>query len=201
MYINFSLLRQLNLSVSFIPILFAANQNRTNDESETLSNEAFSDDLKHLYELGLLESVKQKKKSETLYNLIRLSTKGRKILEDITTPEISSGDIQMFEYLVQIYLSHEDKDRVVGNAKKVKMYCAILRNHLQMTLHEFYYFIELFLSDYPYTKKLENLFMDSNKVRYGTFINNVDDSPIFQYWQKEEENIRNYWAQKIKTEE
>jgi hypothetical protein len=201
MYINFQLLRQINLSVSFIPILFAANQNRTSDESLTLSNELFADDLKQLFELGILEQIKPKKKSDTVYNLTRLSAKGKKLLEDITTPEILQGDIQMFDYLVQIYLSHDDKDRVVGNAKKVKMYCAILRNHLQMTLHEFYYFIELFLSDYPFTKRLENLFLDPNKVRYGTFINNVDASPIFQYWQKEEDNIRHYWANKIKTEE
>lgn len=200
MYLNFQLIRQLSLSVSFIPILFAANQNRTNDESETLANEAFSNDLKKLFELGLLESVKQKKKSETIYNLIRLSAKGKKILEDMTTPEVQQGDLEMFNYLSQIYLSHEDKDRVIGNAKKVKMYCAILRNHLQMTLHEFYYFLEYFLAEYPYTKKLENLFLDPNKNRYGTFINNIDDSPIFQFWQKEEKMIRQYWTQKIKTE-
>ena len=42
--------------------------------------------------------------------------------------------------------------------------------------------------------------MDSNKIRYGTFLNNVDESPLYQFWQKEEEQIRKYWKLKIKNE-
>ena len=198
MYINFPLIRELGLPLNSVLILFAANQNRINDESATL--EEFKEVVRDLFDLELLENIKRKNKAESLYNLIRISAKGKKILEDITTPEVTQGDCEMFEYLKNIYLSHSDTDRVVGNAKKVKMYCAILRNHLQMTLHEFYYFLDYFLSEYPYTKKLEYLFMDSNKVRYGSFINNVDESPLFQFWQKEEQQIRNYWNLKIKND-
>lgn len=196
MYINFKLIKELNLPLNSVLVLFSANQNRINDESATL--EEFKEVVRDLFDLELLENIKRKNRSQNLYSLIRISAKGKKILEDITTPEVSLGDCEMFEYLKNIYLAHEDKDRVVGNAKKVKMYCAILRNHLQMTLHEFYYFLDYFLSVYPYTKKLENLFMDSNKVRYGTFINNIDESPLYQFWQKEEEQIRNYLKLKIK---
>jgi len=201
MYINFSLLRQLNLSVSFIPVLFAANQNRTNDESETLSNEAFSADLKQLYELGLLESVKQKKKSETPYNLIRLSAKGKKILEDITTPEILEEHVKMRDYLISMYLSNEDKERVVGNKKLITQYIAVLQNHLGLDIYRFYYLCEFFLQEHIYTRKLENLFMDRNKVRYGDFKNHVEDSVILQFYEQREEEVRQYWAKKIKTEE
>ena len=199
MFINFQLIKELNLPLNSVLVLFSANQNRVNDESATL--EEFKDVVRDLFDLGLLERVKAKTKSQNLYSLVRISPKGKKTLENITTPEVTQGDLEMFDYLKNIYLAHEDKDRVVGNAKKVKMYCAILRNHLQMTLHEFYYFIELYLSEAVFTKKLENLFMDSNKVRYGTFLNNVDESPLFQFWQKEEQQIRNYWNLKIKNDE
>lgn len=198
MYVNFSLLRQLNLSVSFIPILFAANQNRTNDESETLSNKAFSDDLKHLYELGLLESVKQKKKSETPYNLIRLSAKGKKILEDITTPEISQGDSNMKDYLCDMYLNHEDNERKLGNKKSIGIYCAVLRNHLGLTLHEFYYLCEFFLAEFQFTRVLEYIFFNKNKHRYGEFKNHIEDSPLFQFYEERKEEIERYWKLKIK---
>lgn len=198
MYINFSLIRQLNLSVSFIPILFAAQQNRTNDESETLSNQTFSDDLKQLFELGLLETVKQKKKSETIYNLIRLSAKGKKILEDITTPEISQGDSNMRDYLCDMYLNHEDTERKLGNKKSIGIYCAVLRNRLGLTLHEFYYLCEFFLAEFQFTRVLEYVFFNKNKHRYGEFKNHIEDSPLFQFYEERKEEIEQYWKLKIK---
>ncbi len=201
MYLNFKLIRELDLSVSFLPILFAANQNRINDESETLADELFTDDIKTLFEKDLLTTIKAKKKSDKPESLIRLSEQGKKLLEDITTPEISSGDIQMFEYLSQMYLSHDDTERTIGNSKKTKMYCAIMRNRLGMTLHEFFWFCDLFLKEYPFTKVLEYLFFNSNKNRYGKFENNIEDSPIYQFWEQKEQEIRNYWQAKIKTDE
>jgi hypothetical protein len=200
MYINYSLLRQLNLSVSFIPILFAANQNRNNDESETLSNEAFTDDLRQLFELGILEQVKAKKKSDTVFNLIRLSTKGKKILEDITTPDVLEEHLKMRDYLISIYLNHEDKERVVGNKKLIAIYISVLQAHLGIDIYRFYYLCEFFLSEHIFTKKLENIFMDRNKIRYGDFKNHIEDSSIFQFYEQREDEVKEYWRTKIKTD-
>jgi hypothetical protein len=198
MYINYSLLRQLNLSVSFIPIFFAANQNRTNDESETLSNTTFTDDLKQLFELGILEQIKPKKKSDTAYNLIRLSAKGKKILEDITTPEITQGDSNMRDYLCEMYLNHEDSERKLGNKKSIGLYCAILRNHLGLTLHQFFYLCEFFLAEFQFTRILEYVFFNKNKHRYGDFKNHIEDSPLLQFYEERKEEVEHYWKLKIK---
>lgn len=198
MYINFSLCRELNLSVSFIPILFAANQNRTNDESLTLSNEEFIDDLKQLFQSGILESVKPKKKSDTVYNLIRLSSKGKKVLEDITTPIATQGDLNMRDYLCEMYLNHEDTERKLGNKKSIGIYCTVLRNHLGLTLHQFYYLCEFFLAEFQFTRILEYVFFNKNKYRYGEFKNHIEDSPLFQFYEEREEEIKNYWKSKIK---
>ena len=187
MYVNFSL---YNLQPQDLYYIFAVKQIETEINIP-------NDTLQRFKDLDLITTIKGKPNQEERLKT-RLSDKGKKFLDDLSTPEVTKGDCEMFEYLKNIYLSHEDKDRVIGNAKKVKMYCAILRNHLQITLHEFYYFIELYLSEAIFTKKLENLFMDSNKVRYGSFLNNVDESPLFQFWQKEEQQIRNYWNLKIK---
>jgi hypothetical protein len=45
------------------------------------------------------------------------------------------------------------------------------------------------------------LFFNSNKNRYGKFENNIEDSPIYQFWEQKEQEIRNYWQAKIKTDE
>ena len=199
MYLNFKLLNSRQLTPLDFSFLLAVKGNKTEDNSGTLEY-YFKDVLEKFRETNLITFIKPKNKSQNDYNTVRLTSLGNEWVDDLTTPEVTEGDLQMFSYLTEIYLSHEDKDRVVGNSKKVKLYCAILRNHLQMTLHEFYYFLSYFLEEYPYTKKLENLFLDSNKNRYGSFINNISDSPIFQFWEREETNIRQIWAQKIKTE-
>ena len=199
MYLNFKLLNSRQLTPLDFSFLLAVKANKIEDNSGVIEH-YFKDVLEKFRETNLITFIKPKNKSQNDYNTVRLTSLGNEWLDDLTTPEVTEGDLQMFSYLTEIYLSHEDKDRVVGNSKKVKLYCAILRNHLQMTLHEFYYFLSYFLEEYPYTKKLENLFLDSNKNRYGSFINNISDSPIFQFWEREESNIRQIWAQKIKTE-
>ena len=42
--------------------------------------------------------------------------------------------------------------------------------------------------------------MDRNKIRYGDFKNHIEDSPLFQFYEQRKEEIEQYWAQKIKTE-
>jgi hypothetical protein len=180
--------------------LLAAKTNKTEDNSGIIEY-YFKDVLSKFKETNLITFVKAKNKSENEYNTVRLSSVGNDWVDDFTMPEVTEGDLQMFNYLKNIYLSHEDKERVVGNSKKIKIYCAVLRNHLDMTLHEFYFFIELYLSEAIFTKKLENLFLDSNKVRYGSFINNISESPLYQFWELKENEIRSYWSKKIKKEE
>jgi hypothetical protein len=197
-YINYSILTSKQLTLHELGVLQLIKQSRIEPLSEVIEFEVKDTNIIEKFSnLDYIDYVKGKK-NQSQFELIRTTKKANDVLEDVAIPEISIGDLEMFTYLSNIYLAHEDKDRVIGNAKKVKLYCAILRNHLEMTLHEFYYYLEFFLDAYPYTKKLENLFMDSNKVRYGSFINNIDESPLFQFWQKEENSIRNYWSRKIK---
>lgn len=197
MYINFQLLNTRQITPLEFMFFLAAKGNKTEDNSDIIEYH-FKEVLNKYKDTNLITFVKPKNKSETDYNTVRLTSLGLDWVEDITTPEVTQGDLEMFNYLKNIYLSHEDKERIIGNSKKVKIYCAILRNHLDMTLHEFYYFIELYLSEAVFTKKLENLFMDSNKVRYGSFINNIFESPLYQFWEQKEQEIRNYWSVKIK---
>lgn len=196
MYINFKLIEELELPLNSVLVLFAANQNRINDESATI--EEFKEVVRDLFDLGLLENVKRKNQSQNLYSLIRISAKGKKILEDITTPEVTLGDCEMRDFLCKMYLDSPDEERKIGNKKAIGIYCSILRNYLGLTLHEFYYLCDYFLLEFKFTKLLEYIFFNKNKHRYSKFQDVIEDSPLYQFWEEKEQEVRNYWQLKIK---
>ena len=154
--------------------------------------------IEYLNYLGLLENVKRKNKAESLYSLIRISAKGKKILEDITTPEVTQGDCEMRDFLCKMYLDNPDEERKIGNKKAIGIYCSILRNRLGLTLHEFYYLCDYFLLEHKFTKLLEYVFFNKNKHRYSEFKDVIEDSPLYQFWEQREQEIRQYFKTKIK---
>lgn len=196
MYVNFPLIKELGLPLNSVLVLFAANQNRINDESTTL--EEFKEVVRDLFELGLLENIKIKNKSESIYSLIRISAKGKKVLGDITTSEVTLGDCEMRDFLCKMYLDNPDEERKIGNKKAIGIYCSILRNHLGLSLHEFYYLCDYFLLEFKFTKLLEYIFFNKNKHRYSKFQDVIEDSPLYQFWEEKEQEVRNYWQLKIK---
>ena len=96
-----------------------------------------------------------------------------------------------------MYLNNEDSERKIGNKKKITQYITIMRNHLGLSLHQFYYLCEYFLAEYPYTKLLEYVFFNSNKNRYGKFQNNIEDSPLYQFYDSKKQEVEYYWNQRI----
>ncbi len=155
------------------------------------------DSLTRFVQLNLVTWIKGKPKEDERLK-IRLNDVGKKLFDSLDIPEASEGDCQMASYLFEMYLAHEDTERVLGNKKAITRYIAILRNHLGITLHQFYYLCEFFLAEYPYTRKLENIFMDKNKIRYGDFKSNIDSSVLFQFYEQKQREIEHYWSQKIK---
>lgn len=198
MYINFEYLKQKGLTVSDVIILQIIKQLKIEPELEDDLAMVLTDDfMEKMLERGCITTIKGKKKDSELSKL-RLTSKGNKILENIKTPKVTEGDLKMYEHLCNFYLSHEDEERVLGNQKKTKMYCAIFRNRLSLSLHEMYWLCWLFVQRYEYTKKLENIFFDSNKIRYGKFENHFEDSPLYQFYEENKQEIEYLWKQKIK---
>jgi len=192
MYINLQLFRQKNLHPEDLFYLCSVKQ-VDKEVLETLPNDV----LERFKELSLVEYIKGKKNEED-WCKVRLSKKGSELLNTLDIPDVEEGDLKMAEYLFQMYLNHEDEDRVLGNKKAITRYIAILRNHLDLSLHQFFYLCEYFLAEYPYTKKLENIFLDKNKNRYGEFKNHISDSVLFQFYDENKQAVENYWKLKIK---
>jgi hypothetical protein len=192
MYLNFETFKKHNLKPEDLFYLLAVKQIEK-EQLETLPQDV----IERFEALGILTTIKGVK-SDSEQSKIRLNSKGKKFLDSLDIPDVTEGDFKMAEYLFQMYLNHEDGDRVLGNKKAITQYIAILRNHLGLSLHQFFYLCEFFLAEYPYTKKLENIFIDKNKNRYGDFKNNIDDSVLFQFYEQRKLEIEQYWAQKIK---
>ena len=196
MYINTNIVKHYNLNLQQVALLQILHQAKNEDVSEWL--ESYNGDLDVLHYKGFLSEVKAKNKQESVYKRLRLSKKGREVLDAIETPEVTEQHLKMRDYLIEMYLNNEDKERVVGNKKLVGMYISVLQNYLGLDIYRFYYLCEFFLSEHIFTKKLENIFMDRNKIRYGDFKNHIEDSALYQFYEQRKQEVEWYWQQKIK---
>ena len=196
MYINTNIVKHYNLNLQQVALMQILHQAKNEDVSEWL--ESYNGDLDVLNEKSFLSEVKAKNKQESTYKRLRLSKKGREVLNAIEIPEVTEQHLKMRDYLIEMYLNNEDKERVVGNKKLVGMYISVLQNYLGLDIYRFYYLCEFFLSEHIFTKKLENIFMDRNKIRYGDFKNHIEDSALYQFYEQRKQEVEWYWQQKIK---
>lgn len=198
MYLNFKLLNSRQLTPLDFSFLLAVKGNKTEDNSGVIEY-YFKDVLEKFRETNLITFIKPKNKSQNDYNTVRLTSLGNEWIDDLTTPEVTEGDVKMRNYLCDMYLNNEDTERVIGNKKLISIYISVLRHHLGLDLHEFYYLCDYFLSIHIYTKKLENIFLDKNKNRYSNFKSNIEDSALYQFWEQHEKNIRKYIDSKLQS--
>ncbi len=197
MYVNYKLLNSRGLTPNEFMFLLAAKTNKIEDNSSIIEYH-FKDVLSKFKDTNLITFVKPKNKSENDFNTVRVTTLGNEWIDDITTPAVEESHLKMRNYLCEMYLNNEDTERVIGNKKLIAIYISILQCHLELTIHEFYYLCDYFLSIHIYTRKLENIFMDRNKIRYGDFKNHIEDSSLYQFWEQREQEIRQYFLEKIK---
>lgn len=197
MYLNVNLLKSRNLSLLDLQILQLAKQQRIEDVSDVLSK--YSENVNVLLNSGYLEAIKGKKVNNE-FQKIRTTKLGTETLDLISTPLVTEGDINMYNYLVSMYLE-EDSTRTIGNRKAGLRYCAEFRQIMGFTLHEMYFLCQMFVANTTYSKVLEYIFFEKKSNPYGKFKDNLDSSKIYQFWCDNEYEIREFWSEKIKTEE
>lgn len=199
MYVNYSFAAKKQITVKTITHLQLISQNKFEDLSSIIEQNLTTDDLNELEQKGLITHIKKKKVSETVYNTVRLSDKGKELLELITTPSITPLDLEMFNYFSQLYLA-ADEERKIGNKKKCLQYIAEFRQLLNWNIYEMYWLCELYCKEAVYTKILELVFFDRKSNPYGNFKNSVESSKLYQFYEENKARIHQYWAAKIKTE-
>jgi len=191
MYINFSLAAQKNLKPEEIIVLQLISQNRTEDLSQTIQNNVNIAVLSRFKELGLTEHVKAKNKSQTGYNTIRLSKRGRQILEDIQVPEIREDDLIFFSWLAAKY---RETEREIGNAKKTKLWIALFRVNSGIEKNNLASLCNHFLEDeenFLFSKRLEYLFFKPATM-YEKF--DIEQSRLYQYYLNRKEYFDNLFS-------
>ena len=197
MYINIEILQTRNLSLLDLSVLQIAKKAKLENVSSVLS--FYPAEIKKLKEKGYIEEIKGTK-NQTELQKIRASKLGVETLDLISTPLITDGDIQMYNYLCDLYLN-EDSTRVLGNRKAGLRYCSEYRQIMGFTLHEMYWLCVMFVNNVTFTKVLEYVFFSKKENPYGKFKDNLDSSKIHQFWCDNEYEIREFWAEKIKTDE
>ena len=196
-YINYEILTSKNLSLYELPVLQLIKQNKIEDLSNEIKFQVEDTQfIEKWLNIGYIEVIKGKK-GQTEYQKLRTTKLGNEILDLIYTPIISVVDIQMYDYLITMYLG-EDSSRILGNRKAGLKYCAEFRQIMGFTPHEMYWLCEMFVANTKYTKVLEYVFFEKKHYPYGKFKDNLDGSKIFQFWMDNEYEIREYWKKQIK---
>lgn len=185
MYINFAYLKQKCLPATIVPALVAIHQNKT-QALGSLCEELADRYLELLKKEGLVEWVQAKNKSQSSWDLIRLSSKGKTLLNNIDTPEILEEDIKVFEWLKTLYLS---LGKEIGNGKATKTYIALFRTHSGIARNALVKLCKDFTEDeeqMKYSHKLQNVFFKPEHIHQTKF--SLDSSRLWAYYQKHKDH-------------
>lgn len=188
MYVNFSYAAQKQISPQTIINLQLISQNRFEDLSEILKNNLNTDDLSDLEQKGYITHIRAKNKAQTVYNTVRLSDKGKELLENLQIPEIDESDLIIAEWLKAKYI---EADKSIGNFKKTKMYIALFRVNTGIARNNLARLCNAFLEDsenFEWSKKLEFLFFKPSNP-YEKF--DIEQSRLYQYYKSKQDYFIN----------
>jgi hypothetical protein len=187
MYINTNIVKHYNLNLQQVALLQILHQAKNEDVSEWL--ESYNGDLDVLNEKSFLSEVKAKNKQESVYKRIRLSKKGREVLDAIETPEVTEDSLRIFEWIKQIYIS-AGKD--LGNQKKTKMFIAQFSAESGIQRNALAFLIQSFINDeshFEWSKVLQYLFFKGESVFNIKF--DLHSSRLYQYYLKNQNYFDN----------
>lgn len=187
MYINTNIVKHYNLNLQQVALLQILHQAKNEDVSEWL--ESYNGDLDVLHYKGFLSEVKAKNKQESVYKRLRLSKKGREVLDAIETPEVTEDSLRIFEWIKQIYIS-AGKD--LGNQKKTKMFIAQFSAESGIQRNALAFLIQSFINDesqFEWSKVLQYLFFKGESVFNIKF--DLHSSRLYQYYLKNQNYFDN----------
>lgn len=187
MYINTNIVKHYNLNLQQVALMQILHQAKNEDVSEWL--ESYNGDLDVLHYKGFLSEVKAKSKQESVYKRLRLSKKGREVLDAIETPEVTEDSLRIFEWIKQIYIS-AGKD--LGNQKKTKMFIAQFSAESGIQRNALAFLIQSFINDesqFEWSKVLQYLFFKGESVFNIKF--DLNSSRLYQYYLKNQNYFDN----------
>lgn len=188
MYVNFKLLLDKELEPEDVMLLVACKQNQNGELSDVIEKSFGHSKLWFVEQKGYIDYVKGKK-GQSDFEKIRLSKKGKDLLDELETPEVTSDDLRIYSWLETIY---KESERVVGNRKKTKMYIAQFRVQSQIEKNCLAYLCKSFIEDEDNMKfnlKLEYMFFKPETVYATRF--DLEQSRLYKFYLKHQNHFDN----------
>lgn len=186
-YFNFALMSKRQLTPFDIICLQLIHQGRTEDLSEIIAENVNGGILTAFEEAGYIDYIKKKKASDTRYNLIRLSKKGKDLLAELEEPPVEEQDTKVAKWLSDHYKSI-GKD--VGNLKRTTRHIRDFRIKSGVEKNNLINLCLAFLADdenMQFNFCLEYMFYKAKTVYATKF--NLEDSRLYKYYLKHKEHF------------
>lgn len=189
MYVNFKELRRLQMQAEDVVFLTAIKQK----ETEFLVETYWRDSEERLEALSLIEYIKTIKKGESRYAALRLSKKGKAVLEGLETPPVEEEDKTVFEWLKKHYLK---MGKEIGNGAKTQRHIRDFRIKSGIEKNNLLKLCLTFLQDeenMTYNNILEYAFYKAPTAFETRF--NIEESRLYKYYLKREDYFKSIFEQ------
>lgn len=168
-YINFKLLYEKGLSDHEYLLLQKVFQ------KDILLLEPFKDDLKPLFDKGLIQYLKGK---EGILEAVRISKKGKDFISQLSTMDYNDNVGQILEAILELYQSH---NKPIGTKLEVKSRLIWFVTETGFSSKVIISAVEEYLSiNTEYTKSLENLLWTPASKAFSVH-KNLKDSKLFDF--------------------
>lgn len=173
--------------------LIKQNKSEGSPSAEYLSNNLSDEDVKFFEDNEFITTVKPKRKSDTVYDLLRTTKKGNQFLEEVETEGVTEDDLKLYEVLKTIY---QEEGKELGNQKRTKQFMAQFRVQSGIERNELFTLCREFIEDeenFKYSIRLEYVFFKGASAFDTKF--SIDQSRLYQYYLKREEYFQELFKQ------
>lgn len=187
MYLNVKLIEKKKFTLTEVIVMQVLKQNRSEDLEDTLAL-YFTDDIIERFENeGLLKQVKKKRKTDSEFSVMRLTTKGNKLLEELLTPEVEEQDKKVADWLSEYY---KQAGKEVGNKKRLERHIRDFRVQSGIEKNNLIKLCTHFLQENEdKSNKLEFVFYYAKTVYATKF--NLYDSWLYSHYLKNQDYFDN----------
>lgn len=186
MYINIPNLLSLK-HFSALPLLLILKQASKKDLSiEIESLDTCEKILRKLEEDNFIKFIKGKK-SDTIFQRMRLDKKGTKYLNELDEPQVLEEDVIVFDWLKNLY---KGMDKEIGNGKRTQRHIASFREKSGIEKNDLIFLCKTFVNDeyeQDWSFRLEYVFYKPKSAFNTRFI--LEDSRLWQYFKKKEDRF------------
>ena len=188
MYINIKYLKDKGLTEDDYLNLILIRQQRTESIGNTMEKRLTPMQVSDYLSWGFISEVKIKADAP-LYSNLRISTEGKKIIDDASTADIIDEDITIRDWLIKIYKA---EDKIIGNKKRVAQGISQFRANSGINKNHLAFLLQTFIKDeknFTYSQKLENLFFDNTNVFDRRF--KLEQCKLWEYYERREDFFNN----------